>query len=83
MFFTQCALIGTIVYTRHTLETARPVQKLIKEATSSSIPFTGETFRLLYSQLHAHNRVAYLVIYASKTLFGGVLFSGLLTNIPM
>ena len=66
------------------LEENRKVWRLIREYEHSEegggggrIPLTLHT--VLYSQLHEHNLVCFLVVEGCATLFGSVLLTFLLT----
>lgn len=81
LFFTFCTIIATLTYSGHVRELYKIVKiKVLKnrqQLTFSTI------FINLQKLLEDHNKVCYLVVAGSNELFGAVLFSFLVTNVPI
>ncbi|KAJ6219639.1 hypothetical protein RDWZM_005451 [Blomia tropicalis] len=78
--------MGTIVFAGHVIETNKTIWKLIEKyrCENSMLPSIPLPCRMIISnQMFEHNRVTYLVISGSRELFGYILYSYLLTNLPI
>ena len=86
LFFTMCTIMGTIVFAGHVIETNKTIWKLIEKYRCENLmlPSIPLPCRMIISnQMFEHNRVTYLVISGSRELFGYILYSYLLTNLPI
>ena len=86
-FFTMLTYIGTIIYTGHIFDGIKSIWNLIykcRRNSKHSKPFIPFRYRkIVDDQLHDYNRVTSLVIRGSSGLFGTILYSFLMTNIPI
>lgn len=82
IFFVNCTLLGTFVYTSHVKEVNKSVKLLVyNKGKKGNLSFSS-VYQVIYRQLKEHNLVCYLVMHACKKLFGNVLLVFLLIHIP-
>lgn len=83
-FFTFAAFLATLVFAGHTVQLTAQIRKLLRAREHSrNILFQTGTVNTLWRYLEQHNRVCYLCVTGSRTLFGSVLLAFLYTNIPV
>ncbi len=86
LFFTNCTILGTIVYTGHVKEQYRVMRALIDRhstLSSSRLPYSTSHYKVVSNHLVEHNKVCYLVVRGCIELFGGVLLAFICTHLPV
>ncbi|KAH9391892.1 hypothetical protein TYRP_022391 [Tyrophagus putrescentiae] len=87
-FFTNCTILGTIVYTGHVRELYSQVEVMLAKyssagSTTISVLPVQRCYHVLANVLAEHNKVCYLVMRGCVELFGSVLLAFICTNLPV
>ena len=88
-FFTNCTILGTIVYTGHVRKLYSQVEVMLAKYSSAgqgstiSVLPVQRCYHVLANVLAEHNKVCYLVMRGCVELFGSVLLAFICTNLPV